>query len=195
MDINTLSDDSILDILGKISDFNDLQNLCKASKRIQNLCKTHKISICKAFLENLGYTNFSGILENPCKLMLRIKDLPEINLRLIKEMIRKSDPLVRFLSINDKIDNILYNICSDLIEGNLLNSLKKFYESTGYSFKTPWGYTPLISFAAFHANQYNDISVLIYILENGGQKQVMEKDLRLLKLVAEKYPEINTFLK
>ena len=195
--MDVLSDDAIIEILSNISDFDDLQNLCKSSKRIKTLCKANKQSICKAFLKNNGFTNFSGILESPCKLMLQLRNFPPESLttQAIKKMIGKSDPFVRFLSINGKIDNRLYHICEDLIEKNLIIPLKKLYETTGYSFNTPFGFNSLISIAAFWANQYDDIDVLKYILENGGQQKIKQTDIRLLKLTSERHPQINKFLK
>lgn len=172
--MENLTDDAILGILMSISNFDDLDNMCKGSKRIQDLCKGYRQNICKALLKNLGYTNYSQITESPCKLMLDIRSLKKkVDKKTFRSFIigtkYKNHQLARFLAINNKIkDTILYDICVEIIQDNNFKNLKTFHEVTGFNFKTPQNQQTLMNLAASWGNGYNDISIMKYMLENGG---------------------------
>lgn len=175
MDI--LSDDSILEIITNISNFNDLENLCKSSKRIKDICKTRKLTICKSFLQNNGYVNFDDITEGPCKLMVELRKLPNLDKGIIKQFIDDPDKknLLRFLSINGKIDEILYDICYEEIGKHNFNNIKKLHQITNYNFENPENKESLVLSAAFTKN----VRILKYILDNGGK--IYEDELSLVK--------------
>lgn len=186
--IDILDDNSILEIILKISNFDDLDNFCKSSKRIRHICKERKLTICKALLENLGYSNFSKITESPCKLMLKLRVITsEPNTRTVKRWLNNSDQILRLLAINNKIDrNILYNICSEIINHNQFKLLKKFTEFTDYDFQS--GNNPsLLALAALYTS-FTDRSqlewekrknIVQYILDHGGN--VDEGDITFLQ--------------
>jgi hypothetical protein len=180
--MENLDDFAILEIVTKISNFDDLRNFCKSSNRIQTICKERKVTICKAFLKNIGYTNFSGITESPCKLMLKLQSVPtRITKRIVKKMLLDdSDQLLRLLAINGKIDNnILYDICSEIIDFNQFKLLKKLHIFTDYNFQSN-GKPSLVVLAAIgHAIGETDPIIIKYILDNGGN--IDEEDISFLQ--------------
>lgn len=172
--IDILDDNSLLEIILKISNFNDLENFCKSSKRIKDICKERKLTICKTFLQNIGYSNFSKITESPCKLMLKLRNI-KITSKSVKKWLNNSDQILRLLAINNKIDrDILYNICVEIINHNQFRLLKKFSNFTDYDFQS--GNNPsLVSLAAL----YNNLDIVKYILDNGGSRD--EGDISFLE--------------
>jgi hypothetical protein len=177
MDFSKLPDELILNTLLSIDKFEDLDNMCKSSSRIQELCKEYRLQICKSVLQNLGYRNLSGLTDSPCALMLLVRTgLPK---KLTKQTFndlsfsKKEDKnkLARLLAINNKVKvDWLYDIAVDLIQENEYEKFKQFCDLTDYRFALPKKtFQNLLSIAGEWAESFEDPRIFKYMLEHGAK--------------------------
>lgn len=192
-----LNDDAILTLLTSMGNFEDVTNLCKTSSRVREVCKDNKDYICKSILRNMGYATF--INGSPCKILLELKKGERLNSKVLKGLLfgkkksKDADQYVHFLAINGKLDKRwLYTIAGDIIMSGKLDKLEKLHKLTGYDFRKGIpGNQTLSSIAASWASNSKDLSLLKFMLSNGGSLDELDSSEPWSKMYEEfrDYPD------